>query len=287
LKKLIYALSLTMLLMSSQVFAQSWSAGSELITSYDFFANREEPEHSDLPLSIIEDNEPTLGTRKSPFVAGLLSLAVPGLGEYYVGDQIWRGVIFSALEVGLWYGNITYNNRGDDATTAFQDFAHKNWSMERYALYLNEQLSLRGKETISDPSDHAQINAAEDTLNRLDASLSLSHRLPPKGHQQYYELISKYNQYAAGWIDATCNDLSCSPLSNQHSIMRDEMNREYEIATNFLYGIFLNHVLSAIDAVLLANDHNSAIRVQGEIKLESLPGGSMEFQSHARLMYRF
>jgi hypothetical protein len=65
------------------------------------------------------------------------------------------------------------------------------------------------------------------------------------------------------------------------------MNRQYEIAQTFVYGIFLNHALSAIDAVLLARDHNSALRVQGETRQRSLPDGTTEYQMKANVSYRF
>src|SRR5688500_10692836 len=154
-------------------------------------------------LDLFQESSPTSDvSRKSPYLAAALSLIIPGLGEYYVGDQIWRGAIFTLIEAGLWYGNITYTNRGDDSTTAFQDFAHQNWRPELYAEHLNEMLKVRKvDDLITDPNDFGQINAAEDTLNSLGANF-FTHRLPGHGEQQYYELISKYHQFARGWADA-------------------------------------------------------------------------------------
>ena len=243
------------------------------------------PRAQAIPLGLdVADDVPD---KKSPFLAAALSLLLPGLGEYYVGDQIWRGAIFTVIEAGLWYGNLTYEARGDDSTAAFKEFAHKNWQAEKYAEHLNNLLRVSHvDQQITDPNDFAQINAAEDTLNSLGAEF-FTHRLPGFGEQQYYELISKYNQFAAGWSDASCGMLSCSPMSLQHAIMRDNMNRQYEIAQTFIYGIFLNHVLSAIDAVLLARDHNNALRVSGETKYRSLPDGTMGYQIGANVSYRF
>lgn len=281
----VLALSIFLFAAVSSVHAQHMG-GSDLMQSYQFFSNQAQPDQ-EIP-GLVEETPSNPTGKKSPFLAAVLSLAVPGLGEYYVGEQIWRGAIFTVLEAGLWYGNITYTNRGDDSTAAFQQFAHKNWDPALYSQHLNDLLVSRGEEPlVSDPSDFSQINAAEDKLNSLDATLPFSHRLPPRGHQQYYELISKYNQYGSGWIDATCPDLSCSSLSNQHSVMRDNMNRQYEIASSFLYGIFVNHVLSAIDAVLLANDYNSNLRLQGELRRETLPDGRLGYQTTARFTFRF
>jgi hypothetical protein len=256
---------------------------NQLVNSYTFFSEIAPSDEVPLGLSSTAD----LPGKKSPFLAAALSLIIPGLGEYYVGDQIWRGVIFTVLEAGLWYGNITYTNRGDDSTAAFHEFAHQNWKPELYAEHLNEMLKVRKvDDLITDPNDFSQINAAEDTLNSLHADF-FTHRLPGFGEQQYYELISKYHQFARGWADATCDSLSCSPMSFRHAVMRDNMNRQYEIAQTFVYGIFLNHALSAIDAVLLARDHNSALRVQGETRQRSLPDGTTEYQMKANVSYRF
>jgi hypothetical protein len=257
---------------------------NELLGSYTFFSE-DIRSAEEIPLGL--DATASLPSRKSPFLAAALSLVIPGLGEYYVGEQIWRGAIFTLIEAGLWYGNITYTNRGDDSTTAFQNFANENWSPARYSDHLNKMLRDRQVSTlITDPTNFDQINAAEDTLNRLGADL-FTHRLPGYGEQQYYELISKYHQFTRGWADATCDNLSCSSLSFRHAVMRDNMNRQYEIAQTFVWGIFLNHALSAIDAVLIAHDHNSALRVEGSSRQRSLPDGSVGLEMEAKMSYRF
>lgn len=259
-------------------------AENRLVESYTFFTLAQQDQSTGIPL---EADDAPVAKRKSPVLAAILSLAVPGLGEYYVGDQIWRGLIFTAIEGGLWYGNILYTGRGDDSTRAFQDFAHTNWSPERYATHLDSLLVIRGVTAFfTDYSDFRQINRAEDTLNSLGLPY-FTHRLPPKGHQQYYELISKYNQFARGWTDATGDMLSSSPMSLRHAIMRDNMNDQYGIAQTFVYGIIINHVLSAVDAVLLARDHNSPIRVESETRLRRLPDATQEIRTDARIQVRF
>jgi hypothetical protein len=232
--------------------------------------------------------EPASGvSRKNPYIAAGLSLLIPGLGEYYVGDQVWRGAIFTAVDAGLWYGHFTYLARGDDSTVVFEAFADANWLPTRYADTLNfflarANINLR----IEDGNDFAQINNAEDTLSLFVQGFPLSHRLPERGSQQYYELISKYLQFTHGWVDHT--EGGPSPLFLRHSEMRANMNKQYEIADYFLFGLMLNRVLSAIDAVLLTRDHNSALRVEGELRTLPLPDGSgREFVPTAKLRMRF
>ena len=241
---------------------------------------------------IIEDPSTPSVKKKNGFLAALLSAAIPGLGEYYVGDQIWRGAIFTALEGGLIYGMLRWDSRGDDSTVIFQQFADAHWSPARYGSYLDSILNASGRgDIIMDPSNLTEINNAEDTLSRiaplLGIALPLSHRLPQHGAQQYYELISKYQQYTVGWDDATNPlDPKSSGHYQTHADMRERMNYQFEVRDYFTFGIILNHALSAIDAALLAKDHNSQIRVQGELLQRRYPNGEMGYIPSARVQLR-
>jgi len=226
---------------------------------------------------------------KSPYLAAGLSLILPGLGEYYVGDQIWRGIIFTSLDAVLWYGHYTYLARGDDSTAAFQAFADTNWLSTKYSDSLNMLLGeIHRDYRIYDGNDFSQINRAEDTLAQSNISrVPMSHRLPPRGSQQYYELISKYIQFTYGWRDAYDDVPEHSAMYQQHATMRANMNAQYETADYFLFGLILNRVLSAIDAVLLTKDHNSAIRLQGSLQFEREPDGRLGYVSSAKMQVRF
>jgi len=226
--------------------------------------------------------------KKSGVIAAGLSLIVPGLGEYYVGgDKWWRGTIFTALEGIGWYGNLRWTSRGDDSTIAFHAFADSLWTPERYSNYLNELYDASGgKKLVTDPGDFSQINRAEDVLDSLGRP-NFTHRLPSKGSQQYYELISKYIQFTAGWRDDVDHIPDHSPSVRRHAEMRENMNAQYEVADYFLYGIIINHILSAVDAALLAKDHNKAITLQGELIRKPYPDGTLGYVPTARVEYRF
>ena len=149
-----------------------------------------------------EEKATKLPGEKSGLIAAGLSLIIPGLGEYYVGDQVWRGAIFTVIEGGLWYGRYHWTNRGDDSLVAFHAWADSLWLPTRYSNYLDSLLATKGKASlITDKNNFSQINAEEDTLNVLQFA-DFTHRLPARGSQQYYELISKYIQFTKGWVDA-------------------------------------------------------------------------------------
>ena len=66
-------------------------------------------------------------SRRSPLLAGALSLALPGAGEVYAGSYILAGLFFGA-EVTGWYFANAYDTKGDDQTLLFQNYADAHWS---------------------------------------------------------------------------------------------------------------------------------------------------------------
>lgn len=266
--------------------AKPTASSNTLVNESDFFRQPIEDVSAHIP-GLDEAAKVIQPSHKSGFLAGGLSLILPGLGEYYVGDQIWRGLIFTAIDAGLWFGRYHYLGRGDDSNTAFQNFSNTYWSPKKYADSLNSLLALAKRSfRVTNADDFSQINMAEDSLVILGFE-NFTHRLPEKGSQQYYELISKYIQFTYGWKDAITNDPTKSAQYQQAANMRAEMNHQYEIADDFLYGLFLNRILSAIDAVLLAKDHNTPIHLEGALQQKQYLDGTMGFIPTAKLQYRF
>ncbi len=264
------------------------SAFRKVITEDEFFRLAPDSRQEEIP-GLEGEAVPVVTSHKSPFLAAALSIVLPGLGEYYVGDQIWRGLIFTAIDAGLWYGNIIYNKRGDDSLAAFHAWADSLWLPSKYSDSLNSLLAgIHRDYRITDPNNFNEINMAEDTLAQSTlVTLPLSHRLPERGSQQYYELISKYIQFTYGWKDARDSDPTHSFDYQRHAEMRANMNYQYDNAQNFLYGLIINRVLSAIDAVLLTKDHNSSIRLHGELQTRHTSDGRLGFVPTANINVRF
>lgn len=260
------------------------------IDRFDFNSAPASSENDHIP-GLDETPKVIVPSHKSGLLAAVLSLALPGLGEYYVGDQIWRGIIFTAIDAGLWYERYHFIGRGNDSNTAFQNFSDTYWSPQKYADSLNSLLALAGRGKIvtgnpGDPNYFSLINKAEDSLTILGFQ-NFTHRLPDKGSQQYYELISKYIQFTYGWKDAITEDPTKSAEYQRAAVMRENMNHQFEIADDFLYGLFLNRILSAIDAALLAKDHNTPVHLEGELQERQYPDGTMGFIPTAKFRYTF
>ncbi len=230
-----------------------------------------------------------LSQRKSPMLAGLMSAAVPGLGEFYTGNYL-KAIIFAVVEAAAITTAIVYNNKGDNKTLEFQNFANQNWSVERYADW-----TLKNIKNINPSVDPNQFNVFNpdggvnwSELNRLERALGngYSHVLPPFGEQQYYELIGKYPQYSHGWSDANQNDTDFHILSQNflnYSADRGKANDYYNISNGGVIVIYSNHLLSAIDAIWSAAKFNKVLNMK--MRVSSVQVGN-KFEIVPKLYFR-
>ena len=195
--------------------------------------------------------------KKSVLLAGVLSGIIPGAGEVYIGgttNYIKAGV-FALIEAVSIYYSISYNQRGDAQTNFFQNFADQRWSVVRYAQWINAN-NPNGVQVTINPNtalppwqrvDWANLNAAEDAIG----ATGFTHKLPPHGEQQYYELIGKYPQYARGWEDddQPSNPDYQTPEFHWYAVMRGDANDLYKVSARGTAILYVNHVLSILDAI--------------------------------------
>lgn len=206
--------------------------------------------------------------KKSPLLAGLFSLIIPGAGEFY-SESYYKSAIFFALEAALVSVAIVYNKKGDDKTKEFENYADNitdksGWSVVRYAQWINQY---KGKNIQINPNTNLKawerVNWTE--LNTVEKEISgFSHTLARHGEQQYYEMIGKYHQFSPGWWDYSggSNNFEISPSYAYYSSLRGEANDLYNISTKAVVGIYVNHFLSALDAVWSAVSFNKDLSVK-------------------------
>ncbi|MBD3402716.1 hypothetical protein GF420_07460, partial [candidate division GN15 bacterium] len=131
---------------------------------------------------------------KSPFKAFVLSLAVPGAGQWYYGSKT-KALLFFAVDVAAWGLHIKWHGDGVDMEDEFEAFNRQYWSRERY-----EQQYLQWAYGFTD----------DDLITEGE----VSHHLPDTRTQQYYEMTGKYDQFSWGWADAMLNDSTLSDYSD-------------------------------------------------------------------------
>jgi hypothetical protein len=233
--------------------------------------------------------------KKSTVLAGVMSAVVPGSGELYVGDYLKAGIFF-AVEAALITIAVINDNEGDDLTTKFEAFADEHWSVVKYAEILLQQPGLppgceiEPEELINyeDPNlapweriiDWNQLNECEQ---------SFSHHLPRHGEQQYYEQIGKYTQYSSGWDEfnpATDGFRDVPQIMKDYSIMRGDANDAYNIAAKAVIGIYINHLLSVVDAIWSASNYNSDLAVKMNMENIQL-AGKIELVPTLNIQYSF
>lgn len=242
----------------------------------------------------------TVEGRKSPFLAGLFSLIIPGSGEAYA-QSYWKAAAFLAVEAAAIGASKYYNKKGDDATLDFQRYANANWSAVRYAEWLNKYapgFATAGQTIVANikidpdatkaPQDRvsfAEINAVERQLS------TFSHVLPGYGEQQYYELIGKYHQFNHGWAESDPN--TADYFNNLPQQMLDYAKMHilpddtfYKYADRAVVVMVINHFLSALDAAWTASRYNKNLAVNMQLKQVNLTG-LPEIYPQVNLTYSF
>ena len=289
--------------------------------SVDFFGPLQSLPAAGRPGFLLQEGlmQPTgVEGRKSPWLAGFMSLAVPGSGEVYTGNYL-KGALFFAADVAAWTVSIVYNKKGDNQTSDFQAFANAHYNPVQYVNWTLDNLAAISPPLGGDASQYANaiygsgaprvdpntcgppfrcINWAE--LNAMESAIgdnlppggnAYTHDLPYYGVQQYYELIGKYAQFSRGWDDADLNDVtipvqSKSPRMVAYSIMRAQANYSYDVASTFVSVAVINHILSAVDAFWSATRFNETLHAELEMRMQQTPYGIVPL-TEARFRYDF
>ena len=226
-------------------------------------------------------------SRKSPWIAGGLSLLVPGAGEFYA-ESYWRAALFFAADVALWAVAYSHDKRGDRQTDAFQDFANAHWSVVRYATYARDNLAPAGGDYSAlfipgtpgrppwEQVNWPVLNAMERAIAATGPGQYYSHTLAPYNDQQYYEMIGKYSQFNQGWDDAPPSFVYGDPVTprfHYYSSERAKANDYYTTASTFVTIAIVNHVLSAVDAAWSAGSYRG---IHARVGFEPMRG-SVDF----------
>jgi len=214
---------------------------------------------------------------------------------------------FALAEAGLWVLYAVYTSKGNNQTDLFQSFAAGHWSAVKYAEWIETNVSklnpdVNGFSGYMIPGtegrppwervDWSKINAVESQIAQRSGN-GFTHLLPRRPEQQYFELIGKYPQFAAGWDDAglmtperiLASDVSARFL--EYSAMRGRANDFYNMATTGTALIIVNHVLSALDAAWSASQYNNRFRLETHLRPIQRSDGFVEMVPTASVTIRF
>lgn len=231
----------------------------------------------------------SMDEKMNPFTNGLYSFVLPGAGQYEMGSYT-RAAIYFTVEIVAIATAIVYNKKGDDQTSTFQNYADAHWSAVRYAKWINTYgVSDYGPSIAFSQADFDAI--AQYDFSKINSwegggygshSEGFTHNLPKHGEQQYFELIGKYNQYKFGW-DTYPLDAQGVPVSDNrdydgmipqqmkdYAVERGKANTYYTVAKTAVSLVVLNHVVSALDALLSARHHNRIIESNVGMSMQQL-----------------
>ena len=198
--------------------------------------------------------------RISPGLAFLMSAALPGTGQLAEGRN--RAFAYLGVEAFAWIARFSWNDAGNRKEGEYEAFARRHWDLERW-----EHLA-------SNSVDSCQ-NALPPGINFADQDTTILHFLEVGNYQHYYEDIGKLEAYRAGWDDYACDEPDVkSPNRRTYRSMREKSNDYLRDARRATTLIFLNRVVSAIDAYRTA--HGARLAISPQTSLEFKVAGSWE-----------
>lgn len=178
--------------------------------------------------------------------AMLFSAAVPGTGEFYVGEA--SGWLFLAAEAAGWTSRALFRKDGRDRRDEAQRYAgppgapSSNWSFSRWnAATHGDTLALQ------------QLYAGD--------------------REAFYHLIGFDPRYKDGWVSAPFD-----AVRDFYQVTEKKYQRAYKRARYATGGIILVHIVSALDALRAAREHNLPLDRNLRLKLRGSidqDGGSM------------
>ena len=256
--------------------------GSYLISRFILF----------LSLSMVlfgQDSTKLVVEKDSTFYPGkplLLSLVVPGLGQVYNKEPLWKPGVFIATEIVSITSIMYANKKADEIRMDYQKFADENWNVkdwwnftqsgpeviENNGLYFTDNKLKAMRDYVG--THHLTLHLKGDLVNLFNTefltsdSLSIlsgyldSDDLSMVKDRHYYENIGKYDQFVGGWSDVSTSwyweekDVGDSteiviktPMKQSYLDDRYKSNQWLSFAKFSISAMMFNHVISGLEAV--------------------------------------
>ena len=247
------------------------------------FLFAQENEKSVKNIELTDSNSVVIKKDNYPGKPLIMSLILPGTGQYYNKSPMWKTLSFMGLEITsliLWK---SFNDRAETLKDDYEEYADNHWSLNNWinnrfnpTLVQYESLSWTNFPALNKltGTHHLNISITGDLANDLNLTYVSSDSLEihpdwvesgdiqVSRDRHFYENIGKYNQFLGGWNDARDNwyveekDVGDSteyiiitPMKDDYREQRYSSNRRLSIATYSITVLMFNHVFSGIEAV--------------------------------------
>tara|TARA_Y100001968_G_scaffold330625_1_gene383004 strand:+ start:3142 stop:4053 length:912 start_codon:yes stop_codon:yes gene_type:complete len=224
---------------------------------------------------VINDNQETIYPGK-PL---LMSLVLPGAGQYYNKAPKWKTAFFFGTELISILSWNYFKNTAETYENDYRSFADQNWSLENWVYNRFNSVS----------PEWANVSALNSLIGTHDLNLVVSNDLANdlnitgtissdslESHPEwfysgdvtevrdrhFYENIGKYDQFVGGWADArnewykydkilgdSTETVIKTPKKQKYIDDRYEANQMLNYAKYSITTLMFNHVISGIESV--------------------------------------
>jgi hypothetical protein len=212
---------------------------------------------------------------RSPKLAMLMSLVLPGSGQVYAAHHSWKAAIYGAVEIGMIATSAVLRTKGIKKENDAHKYADQHYDLDKYLKY---QRALKNN---VDTATYSNIFYGSDTFFLNEAKVK---------DRGYYDKIGGNDQpFVNGWDDALPGfDENLAVLDPRYKAVKDSAYLVYfSDSTKAYYGfsnnqktyssklsvsrgyfsksgvvlalMLVNHLVSAIDAGLTAKAHNDLL----------------------------
>ena len=213
----------------------------------------------------------------------IMSLVLPGTGQYYNKSPLWKTASFLGIEIGTALAWNHFQKEAETRKDNYQAFANQNWTLDNWVMnrftppsHTHESQSWSNFTALTKltGTHDMKLIISGDLANELNLTRVSSDSLDAHPEwfysgditvvrdRHFYENIGKYDQFLGGWNDASTawyweeKDVGDSteiviktPMKQDYIEQRFESNRMLSAAKYSITVLMFNHVISGIESV--------------------------------------
>ena len=219
----------------------------------------------------------------------VMSLILPGLGQFYNKSPHWKTATFLGIEIGTMMAWNHFKKEAEDYRRKYQSYADMHWSLENWATnhtnFPNQEsngrywqnfgaltklsgthdLNLVISGTLAEDLGFTRVSS--DSLD-TNPSWAFSDDVVVVKDRHFYENIGKYDQFLGGWDDANSDwyweekDVGDSleiiiktPKKQNYINQRYKSNQMLSRVKYSITALMFNHVISGIESVFTSQNN--------------------------------
>jgi len=244
---------------------------------------------------IIAVNYEKKNARKAMLFSGIF----PGAGQFYANRKSITTYIFPVIEIGLWYGLMHFTKEGQDLEKDFENYADEHYS-RTYQHSAEDDLIIDPLNNSTFYDNHFRLDDTDtqhyyEDIGKYDKYIfgwidwfDIYSELIPNTNAYTFDWIWEENELGNRWVGNNPNDsLSIYYVGNEdlyngnfgrysgmraeYISMRKDSRDSYETADLFGFGIVLNHIVSAFDALRVTKKYNREYISDNSLKIKLMP----------------